>query len=107
MTYINVNNPAFAELNNRFMKCVHELGAELDSLNHLLNSKEEALFGNSVAIWEKNQREWTRLYLEMLADIEKEAGKAYKVHEIVLEGDRRGQQIMLGSAAGMGYQLNP
>ncbi len=102
MTYINVNNPGFAELNQEFKACVYALGNELDNLNRALNEKEQALFGDSVAIWEDNQREWTRLYLEMLQDIENESGKAFQVHEIVMEGDRRGQQIMLGNAGGLG-----
>lgn len=97
MTYLNVNNPGLEALNAEFKKCVEQLGSELDTLNKVLNQKEEALFGSPLHIWEDNQQQWNKLYIEMLEDINKESGKSIDVHNIILEGDRKGQNIMLGN----------
>jgi len=90
-----VQHGGYAEVNSSLAQAVRQLGTILDDLNGFLRGMGDATQGQALPLWGERQQKWTQAYQDMNVRLSSGASASNSAAEAFLEGDRRGQQIMM------------
>jgi uncharacterized protein YukE len=95
MSDFSVQHGSYAEVNTALAHAVQQMGTILEDLNGFLRGMGDATQGQALPLWGERQQKWTQAYQDMNLRLSSGASASNSAADAFLDGDRKGQQIMM------------